>query len=128
MTMVGAYLISIILSYLGGLIGLFVSTPICMVFHTVLRPQSLQENFLENIRLYIERLAGIISGFITYFSYQIVLEFMNVEFGQTTIIFIVVLTFITVLLRQLTKLLALNASPQPIWWKVGTVITIYINS
>ena len=128
MTIVGAYLISIILSFLGGLIGLFVSTPICMVFHTVLRPQSLQEKFLENLSLYSERLSGIISGFITYFSYQSVLEFMNVEFGQNTIIFIVVLTFVTSTLYVLSAPHRKSHEATNFWWKVGTVITIYINS
>lgn len=128
MTIVGAYLISIVLSYLGRLIGLFVSTPICMAFHAVLRPQSLQEKFLENIRLYIERLAGIISGVIMYFSYQSVLEFMNVEFGQNTIIFIVVLTFITSTLYVLSAPQRKSQEATNFWWRIGTVITIYINS
>jgi hypothetical protein len=127
-TIVGAYLISIVFSYLGRLTGLFVSLPICMAFHAVLRPQSLQEKFLENIRLYIERLAGIISGVIMYFSYQIVLKFMNVEFGQNTIIFIVVLTFITSTLYVLLAPQRKSQEATNFWWRIGTVITIYINS
>ena len=128
MTVVGAYLISIVLSSLGGLVGLFLSTPICMAIHAVLRPQSLQEKFIENIRLYAERLAGIISGVITYFSYQSVLGFMGVEFGQNTIIFIVIFTFVTTTLYVMSAPHRKSQEATNFWWRIGTVITIYINS
>lgn len=128
MTVVGAYLISIVLSSLGGLVGLFLSTPICMAVHAVLRPQSLQEKFIENIRLYAERLAGIISGVITYFSYQSVLGFMGVEFGQNTIIFIVIFTFVTTTLYVMSAPHRKSQEATNFWWKIGTLVTIYINS
>ena len=99
-----------------------------MAFHTVLRPQSLQEKFLENLRLYSERLAGVITGAITYFSYQSVLEFMNVEFGQNTIIFIVALTFITTTLYVVSAPHRKSQEATNFWWRIGTVITIYITS
>lgn len=127
MTIVGAYLISFVLSSLVGLL-VFVSLPICMAFHTVLRPQSLQEKFLDNLSLYSERLAGIIFGVITYFSYQSVLGFMNVEFGQNTITFIVVLAFITSTLYVLSNPHRKSQEATNFWWRIGTVITIYIGS
>lgn len=127
MTIVGAYLISFVLSSLAGLL-MFVSFPICMAFHTVLRPQTLQEKFLENISLYSERLAGIIFGFITYYSYKSVLGFMNVEFGQNTIIFIVALAFTTSTLYVLSAPHRKSQEATNFWWRIGTVIAIYINS
>jgi hypothetical protein len=98
-----------------------------MALHAVLRPQRLQEKFLENLRLYSERLAGVISGVITYFLYQSIFEFMGVEFGKSTIIFIVISTFLTSALYVMSSPHRKSQESTNFWWKIMTIVILYLN-